>query len=105
MKIALFYNVFRGGEGAAFAFQRDLLISAGHTVRSSSEADNREVQTPIRRRKTAVRARWSRPAYRRVVKFLQAHSVQLGHVHNWFRSSLQRSTTPTTCWVSPSCKP
>jgi glycosyltransferase involved in cell wall biosynthesis len=85
VKIALFHNhyVFRGGEDSAFAFQRDLLTAAGHSVHTH-EADNRRIQGRARRLKIALQAPWSKPAYQEVLKFLRAHQPHLGHVHNWF---------------------
>jgi glycosyltransferase involved in cell wall biosynthesis len=87
MRVAIFHNRYfqRGGEDAASDAEAALLAKAGHAVHRFT-VDNREaiggsVLGPVR---TAFSAHWNPETPRQVDAFLDAHPVDVAHVHNFF---------------------
>jgi glycosyltransferase involved in cell wall biosynthesis len=87
MRVGIFHNRYfeRGGEDVAADAEAALLGKAGHEVHRFT-ADNREALTrsalaPVR---TAFTAHWNPETPRQVDAFLDAHPVDVAHVHNFF---------------------
>ena len=87
MRIGIFHNRYfeRGGEDVAADAEAALLAKAGHEVHRFT-ADNRETLTrsPLAPVKTAFVAHWNPETPRQVDAFLDAHPVDVAHVHNFF---------------------
>lgn len=84
MKILLVHNHYlqSGGEDAVFAAESALLDRHGHQVARYVE-DNRRIEK-IGRSAAAVRAVWSSPAKRRVLRLLRRELPDVAHFHNTF---------------------
>jgi glycosyltransferase involved in cell wall biosynthesis len=87
MRVGIFHNRYfqRGGEDTAADAEAALLAKAGHEVHRFT-VDNREViggsaLGPVR---TAFAAHWNPETPRQVDAFLDAHAVDVAHVHNFF---------------------
>jgi glycosyltransferase involved in cell wall biosynthesis len=86
MRVGIFHNRYRqrGGEDTAVDFEVELLRKAGHEVHCLV-LDNREgVAGPVGALRTAWHARANPHSERRVAAFLDAHPIDVGHVHNFF---------------------
>jgi len=87
MRVAIFHNRYfeRGGEDVAADAEAALLAKAGHEVHRFT-ADNREAITGSRLGpvKTALGAHWNPETPRQVDAFLDAHPIDVAHVHNFF---------------------
>jgi glycosyltransferase involved in cell wall biosynthesis len=87
MRIALFHNRYlqRGGEDTVFDTEVDLLRKAGHEVHTFV-VDNRESigRSPLKKLRAGWRARFNADVHARVLRFLDDHPVDVGHVHNFF---------------------
>jgi glycosyltransferase involved in cell wall biosynthesis len=85
VRIAVFHNRYaqRGGEDGVVDFEAELLRKAGHEVHLVL-ADSLDLRTPGQRLRAGLEAAWSRRAARRVDALLDAHPVDVGHVHNFF---------------------
>lgn len=87
MRIGIFHNRYlqRGGEDVASDAEAALLAKAGHEVHRFT-VDNRDAIEgsrlgPVR---TALGAHWNPETPRQVDAFLDAHPVDVAHVHNFF---------------------
>ncbi len=87
MRVGIFHNlyVWRGGEDAVVALESELLRKAGIAVESFT-LDNREAQldTLPGRLRAGLRVRGSANSARAVAAFLDAHPIDVAHVHNFF---------------------
>ncbi len=85
MEIAIFHNRYRqrGGEDRAVDLEAELLRKAGHHVHLFL-VDSRSVRGPLAALRAGWDARWSDAMAERVAHFLDAHAVDVGHVHNFF---------------------
>lgn len=86
MRIGFFHNRYqhRGGEDVVVDTQIELLGKAGHEV-SLCTVDNREEIRDWRGGlRAARRARWNPLTPERAVSFLDAHPVDVVHIHNTF---------------------
>ncbi|HVN40481.1 MAG TPA: glycosyltransferase [Myxococcota bacterium] len=87
MRVAIFHNRYfeRGGEDVAADAEAALLAKAGHEVHRFT-VDNREAITGSRLGpvKTALGAHWNPDTPPQVDAFLDAHPVDVAHVHNFF---------------------
>jgi len=87
MRVGIFHNRYfeRGGEDVAADAEAALLGKAGHQVHRFT-ADNRETLTrsPLAPVRTAFTAHWNPETPRQVDAFLDAHPVDVAHVHNFF---------------------
>ncbi len=87
MRVALFHNRYlhRGGEDTVFDLEVDLLRKAGHDVHAFV-VDNREAigRSTLKKLRAGWRARFNRDVHARVLRFLDDHPVDVGHVHNFF---------------------
>jgi glycosyltransferase involved in cell wall biosynthesis len=85
VRIAVFHNRYalRGGEDGVVDFEVELLRKAGHEVHLLL-ADSGDLRAPVERLRAGLDAGFSRRAARRVAALLDAHPVDVGHVHNFF---------------------
>jgi glycosyltransferase involved in cell wall biosynthesis len=85
MRIGVFHNHYRlrGGEDRAVELEVELLRKAGHEVQLCL-VDSGELRGPQGAWLAARAARWSAATARRVGRFLDAHALEVGHVHNFF---------------------
>jgi glycosyltransferase involved in cell wall biosynthesis len=87
VRVGIFHNqyVWRGGEDAVVALEAELLRKAGCEVQLFT-LDNRDAQldTLAGRLRAGLRARGNPESARRVAAFLDAHPIDLAHVHNFF---------------------
>jgi glycosyltransferase involved in cell wall biosynthesis len=87
MRVGIFHNRYfeRGGEDVVADAEAALLAKAGHEVHRLT-ADNREALTrsPLAPVRTAFTAHWNPETPRQVDAFLDAHPVDVAHVHNFF---------------------
>ena len=87
MRVGVFHNayVWRGGEDAVVAHESELLRKAGVAVERFT-LDNREARldTLAGRLRAGLRVRGSAESARRVADFLDAHPIDVAHVHNFF---------------------
>jgi glycosyltransferase involved in cell wall biosynthesis len=87
VRVGIFHNAYlwRGGEDAVVAHETELLRKAGVAV-ESFVVDNREagLDSLAGRLRAGLQARRSPASARRVAGFLDAHPIDLAHVHNFF---------------------
>ncbi|MDJ0848751.1 MAG: glycosyltransferase family 4 protein [Myxococcota bacterium] len=84
-RIAFFHNRYRtrGGEDRVVDLEMDLLRKAGHEVHAFL-VDSRDLRGPADTLRAGWESNWSHAMGRRVARFLDAHPVDVGHVHNFF---------------------
>jgi glycosyltransferase involved in cell wall biosynthesis len=87
VRVGIFHNlyVWRGGEDAVVALEAELLRKAGVQV-DLFTLDNREARlgSLAGRLRAGLRVRGSAESARRVGEFLDAHPIDVAHVHNFF---------------------
>jgi glycosyltransferase involved in cell wall biosynthesis len=87
MRVGIFHNryIHRGGEDVVVDQEIELLSKAGHEVHVH-QVDNREeiARSPLGPLRTAFRARWNPKTVRDVGVFLDAHPIDVAHIHNYF---------------------
>jgi len=87
MRVGIFHNAYqwRGGEDAVVELESELLRKAGVAVERFT-LDNREAEldTFAGRLRAGLRVRGSAESARQVAAFLDAHPIDVAHVHNFF---------------------
>ncbi len=87
MRVGIFHNqyLWRGGEDAVVALEAELVRKAGCEVQLFT-LDNRDAQLDsfAGRLRAGLRARGNPESARRVAAFLDAHPIDVAHVHNFF---------------------
>ncbi len=87
MRVALVHNRYleRGGEDTVVEHTGELLAKAGHQVHHLVVDNREEIGTSrLGAVRTGLRARWNPASARRVEALLDAHPVDVAHVHNFF---------------------
>jgi glycosyltransferase involved in cell wall biosynthesis len=86
MRIGFFHNRYRyrGGEDVVVDAQIELLAKAGHEVSLCSVDNREEIQGFRAAARAARRARWNPLTPEKAIAFLDAHPVDVAHIHNTF---------------------
>lgn len=87
MRVAIFHNRYlqRGGEDTASDAEAALLAKAGHEVHRFTVENRDAIQaSPLAPVRVALAAHWNPETPRAVDAFLDAHPVDVAHVHNFF---------------------
>jgi glycosyltransferase involved in cell wall biosynthesis len=87
MRVAIFHNRYlqRGGEDTASDAEAALLAKAGHEVHRFTVENRDAIQaSPLAPVRVALVAHWNPETPRAVDAFLDAHPVDVAHVHNFF---------------------
>jgi glycosyltransferase involved in cell wall biosynthesis len=87
MRIGIFHNRYlqRGGEDTASDAEAALLAKAGHTVqRFTVESRAALERGPLAKARVALAAHWNPETPPAVNAFLDAHPIDVAHVHNFF---------------------